>query len=108
MREEAKLNPNKKLAEAMKPKKGDGIVIKEAQINESVGTIPKGAFLPFSLRENLSSQTNEKEDVILLRTEKNLISKDGYILILKGSSVANDISDIKVGKYFVRNGKIKC
>ncbi len=106
MREEAKLNPNKKLAEAMRPKKGEGVVIPEATINGTMGIIPAGSHLPVVLVENLSSQNNEEGEVILTNANENLVSKDGYILILKGSNIAGEIKDIAVGRYFIRNGKV--
>jgi len=106
MREEAKLNPNKKLAEAMRPKKGTGIVIPEATIDKNMGIIPEGTLLPVVLVESLSSQTNEEGEIVLTTAKQNLISKDGYILILEGSKIASEIESVKVGKYFVRNGKI--
>ena len=106
MREEAKLNPNKKLAEAMRPKKGAGIIIEDAVVDGTLGIIPAGTKLPVILDENLSSQTNEQGEIILTVANQNLISKDGYILILKDSKIAGEISDLKVGKYFVRNGKV--
>ena len=106
MREEAKLNPNKKLAEAMRPKKGEGIIIPEAIINGALGILPKGTKLPVAMIDAMSSQANEKGEVFITDVNQNLISKDGYILILKGSKVAGDIEDVKIGKLFVRNGKL--
>ncbi len=106
MREEAKLNPNKKLAEAMAPKKGPGTVIPEATVDGSVGTIPVGAMLPVILSEDLSSQTNEIGEIVLTNVDQNLISKEGYILILKNSNIASEITEAKIGRYFVRNGKV--
>ena len=106
MREEAKLNPNKKLAEAMAPKKGPGRVIPEATVDGSVGTIPVGTMLPVVLVDDLSSQTNEVGEIVLTNTDQNLISKDGYILILKDSKIASEITEARIGKYFVRNGKV--
>ena len=106
MREEAKLNPNKKLAEAMRPKKGAGIVIPQAVINGTLGIIPAGTKIPVVLVENLSSQTNEEGEIVLTTANQNLISKDGFILILQNSKIAGEIEEVKVGKYFVRNGKV--
>ena len=106
MREEAKLNPNKKLAEAMAPKKGPGRVIPEAIIDGSVGIIPVGTMLPVVLVDNLSSQTNEVGEIVLTNTDQNLVSKDGYILVLQNSNIASEITEARIGKYFVRNGKV--
>ena len=106
MREEAKLNPNKKLAEAMKPKKGEGIVIPEAKVKGPMGIIPEGTLLPIALVDKLSSQTNEEGEIVLTTANKNLISKEGYILLLEGSNIAGEIQEVLVGRYFVRNGKV--
>lgn len=40
--EQAKLNPNAKLAEAMRKKTGNGFVIEDATVQGSIGTIPAG------------------------------------------------------------------
>ena len=106
MREEAKLNPNAKLAESMRPKKGEGIVVKNATIDKSIGIIPKNTKLPFVLVDNMSTLTNEAGEVFILNTPQNLISKEGYILVLSNSNVAGEIDDVRIGKYFVRNGKL--
>jgi len=106
MREEAKLNPNRKLAEAMRPKKGEGIVIPEAIIDKNMGIIPAGTLLPVALASSVNSQENEEGEVVLTSINQNLISKEGYILILANSNVAAEIEGVKVAKYFVRNGKI--
>ncbi len=107
MREEAKLNPNKKLAEAMRPKKGPGIVIPEAIVKDGVGILPAGTKLPVAMVEAMSSQNNEKGEVFLTDIKQNLISKDGYILLYKGSKAAGEIEDVKIARYFIRNGKIE-
>ena len=106
MREEAKLNPNKRLAEAMRPKKGEGIVIPEAIVKDNMGFLPQGTKLPVVLVNSLSSQENETGEVVIANTNQNLISKDGYILILKNSNVAGEVDDVKIARYFIRNGKI--
>ncbi len=49
MMEQAKLNPNKKLAEAMRKKTGEGYIIPQAFVQGSVGTIPAGAVVLFKL-----------------------------------------------------------
>lgn len=41
MMEQAKLNPNAKLAEAMRKKTGNGFVIEDATVQGSIGTIPQ-------------------------------------------------------------------
>ena len=46
MMEQAKLNPNAKLAEAMRKKTGEGYVIENAFVQGAVGTIPAGSLVP--------------------------------------------------------------
>src|SRR5699024_5109927 len=41
MMEQAKLNPNAKLAEAMRNKTGEGFVVDNASVQGNVGTIPE-------------------------------------------------------------------
>lgn len=106
MREQAKLNPNAKLAEAMRPKKGEGIVIDGVTIDGTTATIPKGALIPVVLLNSLNSQTNEIGEVFLSKTEQNLVSKDKYLLIAQGSSINGEIDNLKPARYFIRNGKM--
>ena len=49
MMEQAKLNPNAKLAEAMRKKTGEGYVVPEATVQGSVGTLPAGSIVPIKL-----------------------------------------------------------
>jgi hypothetical protein len=54
----------------------------------------------------MSTLTNEAGEVFILNTPQNLISPEGYILVLSNSNVAGEIDDVRIGKYFVRNGKL--
>ena len=104
MIEQAKLNPNKKLAEAMRKKTGEGYVIPEAFVQGSVGTIPAGSIVPIQLGTAISSQTSKCGEVYFAKATQNYITKDKYILIYNGSELQGQLIDVRYGKLFIRNG----
>lgn len=104
MMEQAKLNPNAKLAEAMRKKTGDGFVIEEATVQGSIGTIPAGTFVPIKLNSYISSQTTEGGVLYTARIPQNYVTKEHYILLRQGDLLRGQILDVQPGKYFVRNG----
>ena len=104
MMEQAKLNPNAKLAEAMRKKTGEGFVVKEATVQGSIGTIPAGSVVPVELTKYVSSQSSESGEVYLGIASENYITKDKYILVRKGSTLKGQLTDVRPGKWFVRNG----
>lgn len=104
MMEQAKLNPNAKLAEAMRKKTGEGFVIRSATVQGSVGTIPVGAVLPVQLTGYVSSQSSTAGDMYVASVPQNYITKDKFILVYKGSSLKGQLLDVRDGKWFVRNG----
>jgi hypothetical protein len=104
MMEQAKLNPNRKLAEAMRKKTGEGYVVPQAFIQGSVGTIPAGSIVPIQLGTALSSQCSKCSDVYMAKAPQNYITRDKYILVYKDSDLQGQVLDVKPGKLFVRNG----
>lgn len=104
MMEQAKLNPNKKLAEAMRKKTGEGYVIPEAFVQGSIGTIPAGSIVPIQLGALISSQTSKCGEVYFAKATQNYVTKDKYILIYKGSELQGKLIDVRYGKLFIRNG----
>lgn len=104
MMEQAKLNPNKKLAEAMRKKTGEGFIIPEAFVQGSVGTIPAGSVVPIQVGQSLSSQCSKCGDIYMAKAPQNYVTKDRYILIYKGSDMQGHLCDVKPGKLFIRNG----
>lgn len=104
MMEQAKLNPNAKLAEAMRKKTGDGFVIEDATVQGSIGTIPAGTIVPITLNSYISTQTSEGGAMYTARVPQNYITKDKYILIRQGAALKGQLLDVRPGKYFVRNG----
>lgn len=106
MREQAKLNPNAKLAEVMKPKMGIGIVIDDVEVKGTIATIPAGTKLPVAIINSMSSQTNNVGDLFIARVPKNYLTPQKYILIAQNTPIAGQVLSKKYGRLFVRNGKL--
>lgn len=104
MMEQAKLNPNAKLAEAMRKKTGEGFVIENATVQGSVGVISEGTIVPVQLTKYVSSQSSQAGDLYIAVAPQNYITKDNYILVYKGSNLKGQLIDVRSGKWFVRNG----
>ncbi|MDD3012133.1 MAG: S-layer homology domain-containing protein [Candidatus Gastranaerophilales bacterium] len=106
MREEAKHNPNDILAEAMRLKTGEGIVLENATVEDIYGTIPAGTLIPVQLVTPLTSQKTDIGEVFIVKANKNLVTKDKYLLIRAGSNISGIVVSVKPGRYFVRNAKM--
>jgi len=104
MMEQAKLNPNRKLAEAMRKKTGEGFIIPQAFVQGSVGTIPAGSIVPIEVGEALSSQFSNCGQIYMAKAPQNYITKDKYILIYKGADLQGRLIDVRSGRLFIRNG----
>lgn len=104
MMEQAKLNPNRKLAEAMRKKTGEGFVIPEAFVQGSIGTIPAGSVVPIQVGQTLSSQCSKCGEIYMAKAPQNYVTRDKYILIYKGADLQGHLCDVKPGKLFIRNG----
>ena len=104
MMEQAKLNPNAKLAEAMRKKTGEGYVVPEATVQGSVGTLPAGSIVPIKLTTYISSQTSEGGTMFTASAPQNYVTKDKYILVKQGATLKGQLLDVRPGQYFVRNG----
>ncbi len=104
MTEQAKLNPNAKLAEAMRKKTGEGFVLENATVQGSIGTIPSGTIIPVKLTNYLSTQTSEGGTIYNAVVPQNYVTKEKFILIRQGANLKGQLLDVRPGKYFVRNG----
>lgn len=104
MMEQAKLNPNRKLAEAMRKKTGEGYMIPEAFVQGSVGTIPAGSIVPIQVGEVMSTQFSKAGQIYMAKAPQNLITRDRYILIYKDSDFQGRLLDVRSGRLFIRNG----
>jgi len=104
MMEEAKLNPNRKLADAMRKKTGEGFVVPQAFVQGSIGTIPAGSIVPIQVGCALSTQLSTNGQVYMAKAPSNYITKDKYILIYQGSDIQGQVLDVRPGRLFIRNG----
>ena len=104
MIEEARLNPNAKLAEVMRKKTAEGYVIEGATVQGSIGTIPAGSIVPIQITQAISSQKNEPGDIYLATVPTNYTTKEKYILIYEKSNLKGQLLDVKKGQWFIRNG----
>lgn len=104
MMEQAKLNPNAKLAEAMRKKTGEGFIIPEATVQGSVGTIPAGVTIPVRVTKYLSTQSSKSGDMYVAVVPQNYVTRDKFILIYENSNLKGQLLDVRSGKWFVRNG----
>ena len=104
MMEQAKLNPNAKLAEAMRKKTGEGFVIDSATVQGSVGTIPAGTIVPIQLNTYISTRSSEGGAMYTAKVPQNYVTKEKFILIREGASLKGQLLDVRKGQYFVRNG----
>lgn len=106
MIEQAKLNPNAKLREAMRPPLYDGIVIEGATLQGYIATIPAGAIIPIMLLDSSVSRKDFTGEPYKAKLPKNLITPEHYLLLPEGSMVYGDIQNVKPQKFFIRHGDI--
>lgn len=106
MQIEARKNPNMKLENAMKAKRGEGYVLKGVTIDGTVATIPAGTTIPVMLLTSLNSSVNKQGECFSTKANKHLITKDCYIVIAQSSKIDGQITSITPGKLFVRTGKM--
>jgi hypothetical protein len=104
MMEQAKLNPNAKLAEAMRKKTGEGFVIENATVQGSVGTIPAGTVVPIKLNTYISTKSSEGGTLYTASVPQNYVTKEKFILVREGAGLKGQLLDVRKGQYFVRNG----
>lgn len=101
---QAKLNPNAKLAEAMRKKTGEGFVVEQAYIKGNIGVLPAGSIVPMQVGQELSSQVTQNGEMFLGKAPQHYITKDKYILIYKNSDIKGQVVDARKGRLFIRNG----
>ncbi len=105
MLEQAKLNPNEKLREAMRPRMGEGIVIDAADVDGYIATIPAGTVIPVMvLNKQITCKKSNVDEDFLSKLPKNLVTKEKYLLLVEGDCLNGKITDVKRGRLFVRNG----
>ena len=107
MLEQAKLNPNAKLKEAMSPRTGEGIIIPTTTLEGYIATIPAGTVIPIMvLNKSITSQKSKAGEQFLSKLPKNLITKEKYLLLVENDALNGKIASVKVGRLFIRNGEV--
>ena len=106
MQIEARKNPSKKLQDAMKAKRGEGITLKGVTVDGTVATIPAGTEIPVMLMNSLNSTVNQKGECFITKANKPLVTRDCYIVIAQSSTINGEITSITKGKLFIRTGKM--
>lgn len=104
MKEQAKENPNEKLAWAMTKKTGTGYAIPNVTVDGVIATIPAGTYLPVKLTNYISSQSNAIGDIYTAYIAQNCVTKENYMLLQEGAYVRGQLLDVVKGKWFVKNG----
>jgi hypothetical protein len=106
MRKAALKRPNPKLAAAMKPIIAQGTIIDPVTLNGTTATIPAGTLIPVTLLGSVNSQKTVKGEIFATEVTENLVTKDNFLLISKGTYINGEVTDIRPAKYFVRNAKM--
>lgn len=106
MQKQARINPNKKLEECMRAKRGEGYVLRGVTIDGTVATIPAGTIVPVMLMNSLNSSVNKKCDCFVTKANRHLVTKDCYIIIAQCSKITGEVNCVTPGKLFIRTGKM--
>lgn len=106
MMQEAKLNPNAKLAEVMQKRTADGFIVDNVRVQGSIGIIPAGTILPIKLETVVGSQISNVSDIYTAKAPKNYVTKEKYLLISEGSDLKGQVKYVQKGQLFKQNGEV--
>ncbi len=106
MMQEAKLNPNAKLAENMQKRTADGYILDNVRVQGSIGVIPAGAIFPIKLESVLGSAISSATDVYTAKVPNNIVTKERYLLVSEGSDLKGQVKYVQRGKLFKQNGEV--
>lgn len=106
MMQEAKLNPNAKLAECMQKRTADGYILDNVRVQGSIGIIPAGAIFPIKMESVVGSQISNVTDIYTAKVPKNIVTKEKYLLISEGSDLKGQVKHVQRGKVFKQNGEV--
>ena len=106
MMQEAKLNPNAKLAESMQKRTADGYIVDNVRVQGSIGIIPAGAIFPIQMETVVGSQISNVTDIYTAKVPKNIVTKDKYLLIEQGSDLKGQVKHIQRAKLFKQKGEV--
>ena len=106
MMQEAKLNPNAKLAEVMQKRTADGFIVDNVKVQGSIGIVPAGTIFPIRLETVVGSQISNVTDIYTAKTPKNYVTKDKYLLISENSDMKGQVKYVQRGKLFKQQGEV--
>ena len=106
MMQEAKLNPNAKLAESMQKRTADGYILDNVRVQGSIGVIPAGAIFPIKLESVVGSQISNVTDVYTAKVPNNIVTKQHYLLVSEGSDLKGQVKYVQRAKRFKQNGEV--
>ncbi len=106
MMQEAKLNPNAKLAEVMQKRTADGFIVDNVKVQGSIGIVPAGTIFPIRLESVVGSKISNVTDVYTAKTPKNYVTKDKYLLISENSDMKGQVKYVQRGRLFKNQGEV--
>lgn len=106
MMQEAKLNPNAKLAENMQKRTADGYILDNVRVQGSIGVIPAGAIFPIKMESVVGSAISNTTDIYTAKVPKNIVTKEHYLLVSEGSDLKGQVKYVQRGKLFKQNGEV--
>ncbi len=106
MMQEAKLNPNAKLAEMMQKRTADGFIVDNVKVQGSIGIIPAGTIFPIRLESVVGSDISNVADVYTAKAPRNYVTKEKYLLISEGSDMKGQVKYVQRGKLFKQQGEV--